>query len=141
MRPEPNYRVDRYRILGHPLFPATPRGVNYGAFDVCLPTGARLLVLSSGLVDAEATAGLPDDCQDFEHVSVSHAKRCPTWEEMEFVRHLFWGPDETVVQIHPPASAKVNYHETCLHLWRDVRASVRVPGWQLLGPLKERWKK
>lgn len=136
MRAEPNYRLDRYRLRGSGLFPETRSGASYGAFEVRLPSGVTLFVISSGLSDRESESHLPDDCRGFEHVSVSHRDRCPTWEEMEFVRDLFWGPEETVIQIHPPKSRKVNHHKTCLHLWRDTTRDVRVPGAELLGPLE-----
>lgn len=135
MRPYPNYRLDRYRLPGTTFLPATPRGATYGAFQVAAPTGAMLYVISSGEASEDVGLELPGDCRGFEHVSVSHPKRCPTWEEMEFVRHLFWGPEEAVIQIHPPESVKVNYHKTCLHLWRDTTRDVRIPGARLLGPL------
>lgn len=58
------------------------------------------------------------DGLDWEHVSVSIADRCPTWEEMCFIKDLFWGDDDLVVQMHPPKSDYVNNHLYCLHLWR-----------------------
>ena len=54
----------------------------------------------------------------WEHVSVSLVDRCPTWQEMCFVKSLFWGDDDLVVQFHPPESEYVNSHPFCLHLWR-----------------------
>ena len=58
----------------------------------------------------------------WEHVSVSplNAKRktCPTWEEMCAVKAMFFGPEERVVEYHPPESEYVNNHSYCLHLWR-----------------------
>lgn len=54
----------------------------------------------------------------WEHVSVSLHNRCPTWDEMCFVKDLFWGEDDLVVQMHPPKDDYVNYHPYCLHLWR-----------------------
>ena len=54
----------------------------------------------------------------WDHVSVSLKTRCPTWEEMCFVREKFFADDEWVMQLHPPKSENVNYHPFCLHLWR-----------------------
>lgn len=46
----------------------------------------------------------------WEHVSVSFASRCPTWDEMCEVKDIFWTPEECVVQYHPPAkTGDVNY--------------------------------
>ena len=56
----------------------------------------------------------------WDHVSVSlcNQKRCPTWEEMCAIKDMFFGPEEAVVQYHPPESMYVNNHPYCLHLWR-----------------------
>jgi len=56
----------------------------------------------------------------WEHASVSCESRCPSWYEMEHVRRLFWEPDETVMQIHPPLDEYVDHHPHCLHLWRPT---------------------
>ncbi len=63
----------------------------------------------------------------WEHVSVSLDKRCPTWQEMCWVKNLFWHPDEWVVQYHPAASAYVNNHPHCLHLWRPIGQAMPTP--------------
>jgi hypothetical protein len=54
----------------------------------------------------------------WDHVSVSLKTRCPTWEEMCYVREKFFADDEWVMQLHPPKTENVNYHPFCLHLWR-----------------------
>ena len=60
----------------------------------------------------------------WEHVSVSPSNRkrqtCPTWDEMCAIKDLFFEPEETVVQYHPPKSEYVNTHPYCLHLWRPI---------------------
>ena len=54
----------------------------------------------------------------WEHVSIElYARRLPTWEEMCFIKDLFWDDEEEVVQIHPKKSHYVNLTEA-LHLWR-----------------------
>lgn len=63
----------------------------------------------------------------WEHVSVSTATRCPTWEEMCLVKDLFWAEDETVLQFHPPRSEYVNNHRHCLHLWKPPTEVVLPP--------------
>ena len=56
----------------------------------------------------------------WEHVSIELcAKRLPTWDEMCFIKELFWDDEEEVVQIHPKKSHYVNITEA-LHLWRPV---------------------
>lgn len=62
-------------------------------------------------------------CSDqlgWEHVSVSHGKRCPTWEEMCFIKDLFFDDEEVVMQLHPRKHEYVNCHPFCLHLWRPT---------------------
>lgn len=56
----------------------------------------------------------------WQHVSVSHQTRCPSWEEMCQVKDLFWDEDDCVIQYHPPKSDYVNNHPFCLHLWRPI---------------------
>ena len=70
---------------------------------------------------------LASDGGGWEHVSVSLPNRVPSWEEMCFVRNLFWDPDDTVMQLHPPHSSYVNNHPFCLHLWRPIGQTIPVP--------------
>lgn len=51
------------------------------------------------------------------HVSMSHDKSLPTYEEMKEVKHIFVGDERTAVQIFPKRSQHVNIHDFCLHLW------------------------
>jgi len=64
---------------------------------------------------------------EWEHVSVSMDRRCPTWDEMDFVKRFFWKMDECVVQYHPPLSEYVNHHPYCLHLWRPTNDIIPMP--------------
>ena len=66
----------------------------------------------------------------WEHVSVSlpqRPERTPTWDEMCFVKSLFWDDEAAVMQLHPPASQYVNRHAGCLHLWRPTREPIPLP--------------
>ena len=65
-------------------------------------------------------AAIASDGMGWEHVSVSTATRCPTWDEMCYVKELFWDPEDTVIQFHPPRSEWINNHPYCLHLWRPI---------------------
>lgn len=113
MRPEPNLRVDNFRRV-HPALGSSPAGANWGYFVV-----GQLRIISSGTPDMGES--------EWEHVSVSVADRCPTWEEMCDVKELFWAPEETVMQFHPKRSKYVNKHPYCLHLWKPVGDDVRLP--------------
>lgn len=54
----------------------------------------------------------------WDHVSVSRAKRCPNWPEMEYVKRLFFAPHEVCMQLHVAESEHLSVHDFCLHLWR-----------------------
>ena len=70
--------------------------------------------------------------EGWEHVSV-HVKtpeglsRIPTWDEMCFIKSLFWDPDDCVVQYHPPRSQYVDRHKFTLHLWRPIGKEIPLP--------------
>lgn len=86
------------------------------------------------------------DGPEWDHVSVSLRRdrrsgtglapvlRCPTWEEMCFVKDWFFGPGETVIQYHPPRSEYVNYHPFTLHLWRPHNHPLPRPPTWMIGP-------
>ena len=64
----------------------------------------------------------------WDHVSVSTPARCPTWEEMEFVRELFFADDETVMQLSVPRDRHVNDHPYVLHMGRPQTPEEWYPG-------------
>lgn len=63
---------------------------------------------------------------DWDHVSVSlltldgnhPLERCPRWNEMCFIKDLFFKDEEEVIQFHPKKSEYVNIHPYVLHMWR-----------------------
>lgn len=63
----------------------------------------------------------------WEHVSASLETRTPTWDEMCFVKNLFWDEEDCVIQYHPPKSEYVNCHPYCLHLWRPIGKEILQP--------------
>lgn len=123
MKPAPNLAVERYRIRTGALATSRVDG-NNGAFELPSPTkGAGMLTL------------MVSDGAGWDHVSVSTPTRCPTWEEMCHVKDLFFGPEECVVQYHPPRSVYRNYHPFCLHLWRpQSEPAVPMPPALLVAP-------
>lgn len=74
----------------------------------------------------------------WEHISVTipKEKRTPTWDEMEFLKQLFWEPQEAAFQIHPPQSEYVNMHPYCLHIWRKIGFEYPLPPTELIGFVK-----
>ena len=78
---------------------------------------------------------IASDGGGWEHVSVTirNAQRTPTWNEMCWIKELFWGDDDTVVQFHPAKSEYVNRHQYCLHLWRPRRIDLPKPETWMVG--------
>ncbi len=69
-----NTAIEKYRILAGPLGSDTSYG-NNGAFEIPLG-GRKVYVIAS-------------DGAGWEHVSVSLKGRCPTWNEMCWIKELF----------------------------------------------------
>lgn len=110
MRPK-NDSLEKYRQKSGPFGTDETWGMTGRFFIPPMPGQKPMCVLSSGAKNGTG----------WEHVSVSYPHRTPTWEEMNFIKDLFWGEDETVVQLHPPKSEYVNNHPYCLHLWKSVK--------------------
>lgn len=74
----------------------------------------------------------------WEHVSVTimGKQRCPVWDEMCFIKSLFWEPEDCVIQFHPPESEYVNCHPYCLHLWRKCGINEETPPAIYVGPAR-----
>jgi len=110
------YRVTAGRLASDPSFG------NNGAFELKLNTPGRPRLFA-----------IASDGAGWEHVSVSTPFRCPTWEEMCWIKDQFWGPEDCVVQFHPPRSEYVNVHQFCLHLWRPTTGEIVTPPALLVG--------
>lgn len=68
----------------------------------------------------------------WDHVSVSFPKRCPTWEEMDEIKRMFFNDDEICVQYHPARKDHRNLFPFCLHIWRDQSGyMIAPPGWMV----------
>lgn len=130
MRQEPNILADKFRAT-HPMYGDTEFGASYGYFEI--PTAhMHGNVLASETMKI-ISSGIGQHRGEWEHVSVSFPNRCPTWDEMCFVKNLFWEPEETVVQFHPAESKYVNVHEYCLHLWSRKGLVYELPPGNLVG--------
>lgn len=69
---------------------------------------------------------------NWDHVSVSLKNRVPNWQEMCFVKELFFEDHECVIQYHPPKENYVNIHENVLHLWRLQDFQIPLPPTELV---------
>ena len=119
-------KLDRYRITSD--FFEGDLGHEYmGAFRIPYkfhPGKSKMTIVSTGPKKNHPPS---NDIFNWEHVSVSYPNRCPTWEEMCFVKDIFWGEDETVVQFHPPKKNYVNVAKYCLHLWKPTHIEIPLP--------------
>jgi len=119
MKPTPNSLVEPHRVTNAGMFLAsTVADGNNGVFSLPFGPKVRLSCIVS-------------DGGGWEHVSVcafqGQRERIPTWAEMCYVKQLFWGDDETVVQYHPATTEYVNLHLYVLHLWRPIGVSLPTP--------------
>lgn len=65
---------------------------------------------------------------DWEHVSVCPLNgSMPTWDDMCFIKDMFWNDEDCVVQYHPPKSEYVNNMPNCLHLWKPTDVEMPMP--------------
>ena len=121
------YALNPYRLRGRDIIKrfGSEGDDREGMFIIPSPfDGADLRVI------AASDAG-------WDHVSVSREDRCPSWEEMEFIKRAFFKPDETAFKLQVPASDHISYHPNCLHLWRPTTQPItRPPSW-MVGPEPE----
>lgn len=120
MRKSPNLRVEKFRVTNGLMASHAVDG-NNGIFIVPLNSAYALTVVIS-------------DQEGWEHVSVSLKHRCPTWEEMTFVKDMFFRDDEVVMELHPRKADYVNCHPFCLHMWRPLNAEIPCPPSIMVGP-------
>jgi hypothetical protein len=112
--------LDQYKIE-HPLIKVFSKYEAMGDEKNCMiriPSKTRntniIVIFSSG--------------GGWEHASVSlENKKMPCWDELCFVKDLFWDESETVVQFHPKKTDHVNIMTTCLHLWKKVGEEYELP--------------
>lgn len=120
------FHVPEYARVRTGVMASDARAGNNGAFDLRSPEGRRLAIIAS-------------DGRGWEHVSVhayiGNGKRqwTPTWDEMCFVKSVFWDAEDVVIQFHPAESKYVNNHPHTLHLWRPTSAVLPVPPAYLVG--------
>lgn len=110
----PNFNIEHHRVkTGYHA--STNLMGNNGQFRYKC-NGVDILVIAS-------------DGMGWEHVSVScpGKKRCPTWEEMCWVKRQFWDDEECVIQFHPPRSRYVNNHPFVLHMWKPSEVELPMP--------------
>ena len=63
----------------------------------------------------------------WDHVSVSHRNRCPSWDEMCVFKDIFFRKDECCIEYHPAEKNYVNVHQYCLHIWKPQKVELPTP--------------
>jgi hypothetical protein len=128
--------IDRYRFE-HPLVGCEPDELRAwgGAFQIPFRGGFRpvslRVIASRGGCPFHPD---PDEAPNrWDHASISLPDRCPTWEELEFVKRLFFERDECAMQLHVPQRDHVNNHEFCLHIWRPLDVDIPRPPASMVG--------
>lgn len=133
--------IDIMRVEEGPLASTKKDGMN--GYFILHRDGFNLRCIVSDGSDWKAKklvgGALPG--KPWEHVSVSLKDRCPTWDEMNFVKETFWRDDECVVQFHPPKSSYINIMPYCLHLWKMVGSDFKMPPSMCVGPSDKEMKK
>lgn len=116
---------EKYRVKKGRLASDKSYGAN-GAFYIpnAITKGRDLFCIAS-------------DGLGWEHVSVHvenrGKERTPYWDEMNFIKDLFWDEEDAVIQIHAPKSEYVNRHENTLHLWRPIGVELHLPDKRMVG--------
>jgi hypothetical protein len=106
--------LDRYRVHGHD---------RHGGLG-CASGGSFMIRCKSSTKTVRVVAS---NGYGWDHVSVSLPSRCPTWEEMDEVKRLFFRDDEVAMQIHVAVNDHINIHPYVLHLWRPHEAVIPLP--------------
>jgi hypothetical protein len=53
---------------------------------------------------------------------------------MEWIKRMFFKPDEVCMQLHVAESEHISYHAHCLHIWRPLEAEIPLPPDWMVGP-------
>lgn len=110
---------NEYRIRAG-RFGTTEEAGNNGAF-----------VLPSPIRSVRQLVVIASDGMGWEHIStharIGHEEYTPYWDEMTFLKRLFWDAEDSVLQFHPAESEYVNNHPNVLHLWRPVGIEFPTP--------------
>jgi len=114
---------EKYRIKTGRLGSSESFG-NNGYFQIPTKPGASPLAV------------IASDGGYWEHVSVSYPHKTPSWDDMCFIKQLFWDADDVVIQFHPAEKDYVNHHKYCLHLWRPIGVAIPTPPPIFVGPGK-----
>lgn len=134
-RPPPSTEKRRFTPPGRLEYASTAVDGNNGMFllPFRLPDPQVTYTPTSYLL-AMTSAGSNEVPWEHVSVTVKDQRRCPTWEEMDFVKKAFWKPEECVMQLHPPVHENISCHPYCLHLWKPWIGDIPRPPAFAVGP-------
>ena len=114
--------LEKYRVINGPMPSERGSGAN-GIFLIPHRRYAK-----------ERYQIIASDGMGWEHVSVTYYKKnkTPNWDDMCYIKDLFWGEEETVLQYHTPKSTRAS-NQNALHLWRPTGKEVPMPPTILVG--------
>jgi len=117
-----NLDLNQYRIRRGELSSPDSYGMA-GAFLIPIGLKRRAVVVSCN----------GDIGTGWEHVSVhiisgkKKHQETPTWNDMCYIKNMFWSDDEIAIQIHPKKTDYINVHNHTLHLWRSLNQELLTP--------------
>lgn len=121
---------NEFRITEGPMGSDNSIG-NVGAFKIPWHKGGGSCVLF-----VIASDGKPNICHGWEHVSVSGCTNrgpfIPSWDQMCYVKDLFWDEQDCVLQFHPPKADYINNNKNTLHMWRKFGSEIELPPKELV---------
>lgn len=92
--------------------PTVPYGKAYRSAKGC-----TVLVSRDPARAAPPGLWLPRSALELWHLSVSHRRRYPTWDEIADARYLLIPDEVTMAMLLPPPGDYVNVNEHAFHLW------------------------
>ncbi len=104
-------QLEKYRTIGQPN---RPEEMQYGGAFRVVHKGNVLRIIASN------DAG-------WDHVSISRMTACPSWEDMEFVKRMFFEEGELCWQYHVPVGDHININPHVLHIWRKHDFEMPLP--------------
>jgi len=103
---------------------------------------ARGAFIVPSCIDRQMLVIVASGSGGWDHVSVSHKNRCPSWPEMEQIKRLFFEDHETAMQLHVPPDDHINNHPYVLHIWRPQQTEIPRPPSIMVGlsnkPIRDR---
>lgn len=91
------------------------KAVKFSEFDALAKADPRMEIVGTFMVNGFLKVFVTKDA-DLWHLSVSHPRRYPTWDEIRDIRYALLPGDKTFAILFPPRDQYVNVHPNCFHL-------------------------